>query len=53
MVTSKLFEALVEELSDRDLVEQPRTPGAELRGDLRDCYKIQAAQAGLPVGLSG
>ena len=20
-------------------LEQPRTPGAELRGDLRDCYK--------------
>ena len=22
-------------------LEQPRTPGAELRGDLRDCYKIK------------
>lgn len=24
-------------------LEQPRTPGAELRGDLRDCYKIKLA----------
>ena len=22
-------------------LEEPRTPGAELRGDLRDCYKIK------------
>lgn len=27
-------------------LEQPRTPGAELRGDLRDCYKIKLLRQG-------
>ena len=27
-------------------LEQPRTPGAELRGDLRDCYKIKLLKQG-------
>ena len=32
--------AILEKLLLKRL-EQPRTPGAELRGDLRDCYKIK------------
>lgn len=27
-------------------LEQPRLPGAELRGDLRDCYKIKLRKQG-------
>lgn len=27
-------------------LEQPRLPGAELRGDLRDCYKIKLLKQG-------
>src|SRR5690606_18195134 len=27
-------------------LEQPRTPGAELRSDLRDCYKIKLLRQG-------
>ena len=27
-------------------LEQPRVPGAELHGDLRDCYKIKLATVG-------
>ena len=27
-------------------LEQPRVPGAELHGDLRDCYKIKLRGAG-------
>ena len=27
-------------------LEQPRTPGAELHGDLRDCYKIKLLRQG-------
>lgn len=27
-------------------LEQPRTPGAELHGDLRDCYKIKLRKQG-------
>ena len=32
-------------------LEQPRTPGAQLHGDLRDCYKIKLRKQGLPFGL--
>ena len=28
-------------------LEQPRTPGAELHGDLRDCYKIKLLRQGV------
>ena len=27
-------------------LEQPRTPGAQLHGDLRDCYKIKLRKQG-------
>ena len=27
-------------------LDQPRSPGAELRGDLRDCYKIKLLKQG-------
>lgn len=27
-------------------LQQPRTPGAELHGDLRDCYKIKLLKQG-------
>ena len=34
-------------------LEHPRVSGAELHGDLRDCYKIKLRKQGYRLGLSG